>query len=128
MLRLTAFVSFFALFAQAPPASFPLEEASVAQLQEWMTSGRYTARQITDLYLKRIEEIDRRGPELRAVIEINPDATSIADRLDAERLAKGPRGPLHGIPVLIKDTIDTAHRMQTTAGSLARGGEPALVR
>ncbi|PYR94524.1 MAG: amidase [Acidobacteria bacterium] len=127
MLRLTAFVSFFALFAQAPPASFPLEEASVAQLQEWMTSGRYTARQITDLYLKRIEEIDRRGPELRAVIEINPDATSIADGLDAERLAKGPRGPLHGIPVLIKDNIDTADRMQTTAGSLALEGEPALV-
>src|SRR5947208_16005107 len=127
MLRLTAFVSFFALFAQAPPASFPLEEATVAQLQEWMTSGRYTSRQITDLYLKRIEAIDGRGPELRSVIEINPDAAAIADALDAERRTRGPRGPLHGIPVLIKDNIDTADRMQTTAGSLALEGEPALV-
>jgi amidase len=127
MLRLTVFVSLLALSAQAVPAPFPLEEATVAQLQEWMTSGRYTARQITELYLKRIEEIDRRGPELRAVIEINPDATSIADVLDTERRTKGPRGPLHGIPVLIKDNIDTADHMQTTAGSLALEGQPAPV-
>jgi amidase len=108
------------------PGPFPLEEATVAELQAWMTSGRYTSRQITDLYLKRIEEIDRRGPELRSVIEINPDARSIADRLDAERQTSGPRGPLHGIPVLIKDNIDTADRMQTTAGSLALEGQPAV--
>jgi amidase len=125
ILRRTLFVSFLALFAQRAPAPFPLEEATVSQLQEWMTSGHYTARQITDLYLKRIDEIDRRGPELRSVIEINPDAASIADALDAERRTKGARGPLHGIPVLIKDNIDTADRMQTTAGSLALEGQPA---
>ena len=84
-----------------------------------MTAGRYTARQIAELYLKRIEEIDRQGPALRSVIEVNPDALAIADALDAERRAKGARGPLHGIPVLIKDNIDTADRMQTSAGSLA---------
>jgi amidase len=102
-----------------PPAAFPLEEATAVQLQDYMTSGRYTSRQIVELYLRRIEEIDRNGPALRAVIEVNPDAVAIADALDAERKAKGPRGPLHGIPVLIKDNIDTADSMLTTAGSLA---------
>ena len=115
----------FAQVAAQPPA-FPLEEATAAQLQEWMTSGRYTARQIAELYLRRIEEIDRSGPALRSVIEVNPDALAIADALDAERKATGPRGPLHGIPVLIKDNIDTADRMMTTAGSLAlEGAKPA---
>ena len=84
-----------------------------------MTGGRYTARQIAELYLRRIDEIDRNGPGLRSVIEVNPDALTIADALDAERRAGGTRGPLHGIPVLIKDNIDTADRMLTTAGSLA---------
>src|SRR5262249_30390606 len=106
-------------------AAFPLEEATVGQLQDWMSAGRYSARQISELYLKRIEEIDRRGPTLRSVIEINPDALNIADRLDSERREKGPRGPLHGIPVLIKDNIDTADRMTTTAGSLALEGSIA---
>src|SRR4029079_17329308 len=96
-----------------------LEEATVAQLQDSMASGRYSARQIAELYLRRIDEIDRNGPALRSVIEVNPDALSIADALDAERKAKGPRGPLHGIPILIKDNIDTADRMMTSAGSLA---------
>ena len=109
----------------AQPPTFPLEEATAAQLQDWMTSGRYTARQIADLYLRRIEQIDHRGPELRSVIEINPDALSIADALDAERKARGPRGPLHGIPILIKDNIDTGDKMMTTAGSLALQGRPA---
>jgi amidase len=116
------------LLALAPrqsPETFPLDEATAAQLQAWMTGGRYTARQIVDLYLQRIDEIDRRGPALRSVIEVNPDARSIADALDAERKAKGPRGPLHGVPVLIKDNIDTGDRMQTTAGSLALEGSPA---
>jgi amidase len=126
MLRLAFVTSLTFLALQvSPPAPFPLEEATIAQLQEWMTSGRYTSRQITDLYLKRIDEIDRRGPELRSLIEINPDAGSIADGLDAERRTKGPRGPLHGIPVVIKDNIDTGDRMQTTAGSLALEGQPA---
>ena len=106
--------------------AFPLEETTAAQLGEWMTSGRYTARQIAELYLRRIEEIDRNGPALHSVIEINPDALAIADALDVERKASGPRGPLHGVPILLKDNIDTADRMLTTAGSLAlEGSRPA---
>ncbi|HEX6464372.1 MAG TPA: amidase [Vicinamibacterales bacterium] len=113
-----------AAIAQRPAGvqPFPLEEATAAQLQDWMASGRYTARQITEMYLQRIEDLDRNGPALHAVIEINPDALAIADALDAERKTKGPRGPLHGIPVLVKDNIDTADRMHTTAGSLALEG------
>src|SRR5436190_8489623 len=105
MIRRAVLVLTLAVMAQtaAPPATFPLEEATAQQLQDWMTSGRYTSRQITELYLRRIEEIDRRGPALNAVIEVNPDALSIADALDAERKSKGPRGPLHGIPILIKE-------------------------
>jgi amidase len=107
------------------PSAFELEEATVQQLQQSMQSGRYTSRRLVDLYLERIERIDRGGPELRAVIEINPDARAIADALDAERQRTGPRGPLHGIPVLIKDNIDTADKMMTTAGSLALEGSIA---
>jgi len=114
-----------AVLPQSPSETFPLSEATAEQLQEWMTSGRYTARQITDLYFERIEAIDRRGPALGSIIEINPDARSMADALDEERRTKGPRGPLHGIPILIKDNIDTGDRMQTTAGSLALEGAPA---
>jgi len=87
-----------------------------------MREGRYTARAITELYIRRIEALDRRGPELRHVLEINPDALEIAERLDAERRAGRVRGPLHGIPVLLKDNIDTHDRMTTTAGSLALEG------
>ena len=107
---------------QGGPPAFALDEATIAQLLEWMQSGRYTSRQLVDLYLARIEQIDRSGPALRSVIEVNPDARTIADALDAERKAKGVRGPLHGVPVLIKDNIDTADRMMTTAGSLALEG------
>jgi amidase len=102
-----------------------LNESTLLQLQEWMQAGRYSSRQLVDLYLDRISKIDRSGPNLRSVIETNPDAAAIADALDAERKAKGPRGPLHGIPVLIKDNIDTADRMMTTAGSLALEGSIA---
>src|SRR3954468_21440261 len=102
-----------------------LEEATVVQLQAWMRDGRYTSRQLTDAYLDRIDAIDRRGPSLRAVIELNPDARSIGDGLDRDRRANRLRGPLHGIPILIKDNIDTGDRMQTTAGSLALEGAPA---
>src|SRR3954470_16358355 len=84
----------------------PLTEVTVAQLQEGMASGTYTARGLVDLYLARIESLDKSGPALGAVIEINPQAREIADALDAERKVKGPRGPLHGIPILIKDNID----------------------
>src|SRR5436190_18724532 len=115
-----------ALHAAAPAqAPFALEEATAAQLQAWMTSGRYTARQVAEMYLRRIEDVDRAGPTLRSVIELNPDALAIADALDAEPKAGRVRGPMHGIPVLIKDNIDTADRMMTTAGSLALSGSIA---
>ncbi len=108
------------------PQSFELDEATIADLQEGMASGKYTASSITQKYLERIDEIDKRGPALASVIEVNPDALAIADGLDRERAQKGVRGPMHGIPVLIKDNIDTADRMQTTAGSLALlGSKPA---
>jgi amidase len=84
-----------------------------------MKSGKFTARSITEKYLARIKEVDKAGPAINSVIEINPDATSIAEEMDRERKAKGPRGPMHGIPVLIKDNIGTHDRMMTTAGSLA---------
>jgi amidase len=125
MLRHAAVALTLAFVLQTPSSSFPLEEATAAQMQEWMASGRYTARQIAELYLRRIDAIDRQGPALRSVIEVNPEALDIADALDKERREKGPRGPLHGIPVLIKDNIDTADRMMTTAGSLALEGSPA---
>ena len=100
-----------------PP--FELSEMTVVDLQDAMHSGRFTARSLTDMYLGRIDELDKRGPAINAVIELNPDAQSIADALDDERKQKGSRGPLHGVPVLIKDNVDTADRMHTTAGSLA---------
>ena len=114
-----------ASFHAQAPAAFPLEEASVTQLQEAMAGGRYTSRRLVELYTERINAIDRRGPTLRSVIELNPDALSIADALDAERKSGRVRGPLHGIPVLIKDNVDTGDRMMTTAGSLALEGTPA---
>ena len=101
---------------------FELEEITIADLQDGMKSGRFTARSLVEKYTARIDEIDKRGPAVNAIIEHNPDALSIADALDQERKAKGPRGPLHGVPVLIKDNIDTADKMMTTAGSLALVG------
>ena len=107
-------------------APFALEEATLADLQSAMASGRMTARSITQQYIDRIHALDRTGPTLRAVLEINPDALAIADGLDRERKAGKLRGPLHGIPILIKDNIDTADRMTTTAGSYALAGSIAL--
>jgi len=105
---------------------FELDEVTVGELQASMASGERTARSITELYLERIEELDRQGPMLRSIIETNPDALSIADELDAERAEGNVRGPLHGIPVAIKDNIDTHDGMTTTAGSLAlEGSMPA---
>ncbi len=98
---------------------FPLLEATVDQLQQKMKSGEYTSHTITELYLKRIAAINKNGPAINAVIELNPDALAIADSMDAERKAGKLRGPLHGIPVLIKDNITTGDKMMTTAGSLA---------
>ena len=114
-----------AVGALAAPPTFEMEEATVADLQKRMSAGSLTASALTQRYLERIAAIDKRGPALNSVIELNPDALSIAAALDAERIAKGPRGPLHGIPVLIKDNIDTADRMMTTAGSLALVGSIA---
>ncbi|HEX8652097.1 MAG TPA: amidase [Pyrinomonadaceae bacterium] len=105
--------------------SFELEEVTIAELQEGMKSGRLTARSIAEKYLAWIEAMDKRGAMVNSIIEINPDALNIADSLDRERKAKGVRGPLHGIPVLLKDNIDTADRMMTTAGSLALLGSIA---
>jgi len=102
-----------------------LHEADVARLQAAMGAGTLTAQALTAHYLKRIEDIDRNGPRLNAVIEVNPDALDIATALDLERASSGPRGPLHGIPILIKDNIATADRMHTTAGSLALLGARA---
>ncbi len=107
----------------APKADpFDLEEATIMDLQKRMVSGQDSARTLTEKYLARIEALDRRGPQLRSVLEINPDAVEIAEKLDTERKSGRVRGPLHGIPVLIKDNIGTADRMTTTAGSLALEG------
>ncbi|HEX8177047.1 MAG TPA: amidase [Pyrinomonadaceae bacterium] len=110
------------VFSQNRTRAFELDEATITDLQAGMQSGRWTARSLAEKYLSRIEEIDKRGPALNSVIEVNPDAERIAEALDRERKAGRVRGPLHGIPVLIKDNIDTADRMMTTAGSLALVG------
>jgi amidase len=102
--------------------AFEFEEITIGELQAGMTAGKFSARSIVEKYLTRIDQIDKQGPALNSVIEVNPDALSIAESLDKERKDKGPRGPLHGIPVMIKDNIDTADRMMTTAGSLALVG------
>ena len=99
--------------------SFEWEEVTVAQLQAAMKSAKATAASLVKQYLRRIDEVDRSGPAINSIIELNPDALAIARELDKERRVKGPRGPLHGIPVLIKDNIGTHDRMMTTAGSLA---------
>jgi amidase len=110
----------------APPPAFELDELSTAELQSGMASGKYSARSLAKLYLDRIDEVDKHGPAINSVIELNPDALSIAADLDKERQGKRVRGPLHGIPMLIKDNIDTHDRMTTTAGSLALGGSIPL--
>ncbi len=106
----------------ALPASFELDEVGIVELQNDLKSGKHSSRSLVKKYLERMDEIDRDGPKLRSVIETNPDALAIAENLDRERKEKGIRGPLHGIPLLIKDNIDTADRMMTTAGSLALVG------
>ena len=117
----------FTAFASPAPASNAdeLEEAAIAGLQEGMRRGQLSAREIAEKYIERIEKYDRKGPALNSVIELNPDALSLAAALDRERKDGRVRSPLHGIPILIKDNIDTADRMQTTAGSLALAGTHA---
>jgi amidase len=105
---------------------FELDEITIAELQDGMKSGKFTARSLVEMYSARIDAIDKHGPALNSILELNPDALSIADSLDQERKAKGARGPMHGIPVLIKDNIGTADKMMTTAGSLALVGSKPL--
>ena len=105
--------------------SFILMEISIAELQSKMESGELTSRQITEFYLDRILAMDRAGPKLNSVIEINPDALEIADAMDRERMEGTVRGPMHGVPVMIKDNIDTSDRMMTTAGAIALDGNYA---
>ena len=102
-----------------PPDSFELDELTISELQQGLASGKYTSKSLVRKYLGRIEDVDKSGPAVNSVIEINPEAEAVAEALDRERKTKGSRGPLHGIPILIKDNIDTADRMLTTAGSLA---------
>lgn len=111
-----------------PSGPFELEEATLAVLQEGMKTGRWTAESLTETYRQRITDLDRAGPRVNSVIELNPEAPAEARALDAERREKGPRSPLHGIPVLIKDNIDTTGPMATTAGSLALTGVPPAAR
>src|SRR5581483_679744 len=99
---------------------------TLAQLQAGLATGQFTGRELVEFYLERIARLDQQGPQLRSIIEINPDALEIADQLDQERAQQGVRGPLHGIPILLKENIATTDQMQTTAGSLALlGSRPA---
>src|SRR5438128_879206 len=104
------------------PGPGDLVEVTIAELQARMSSGQVTSSELVRQYLARIEGIDREGPRVNSVLELNPDAEEIAQTLDEERRAKGPRGPLHGIPIMVKDNVDTHDRMHTTAGSLALVG------
>ncbi len=106
-----------------PPFAFA--EWTLSQLQRGMETGELTSAQITEAYWERIGELDRQGPRVNSLIELNPEAMDLARALDQERRSQGARGPLHGIPVLVKDNLDTGDRMQTTAGSLALVGPPA---
>ena len=110
---------------QSASGGFDLEEATISDLLRDQQAGRRTARRIVEQYLSRIEALDRNGPSLKSVIELNPDALAIADALDTERQTRGLRGPLHGVPILIKDNLDTADRMSTSAASLALEGSIA---
>ncbi|MFL5662060.1 MAG: amidase family protein, partial [Ktedonobacteraceae bacterium] len=106
--------------SEEPGNPFPeLVEVTLGELQAAMAAGQLTARRLVEMYLERINALDQQGPALHAMLEINPEALTIADALDQERITNGPRGPLHGIPLLIKDNIATLDGMQTTAGSLA---------
>lgn len=125
MIKTVRFLLLFGLVgvSWADEPVFRFAEATIDGLQQQMVGGKLTSRELTAAYLQRIAEIDRAGPKLNAVIELNPDALATAEQLDAERKAGKVRGPLHGIPVLLKDNIDTADKMQTTAGSLALVGQ-----
>jgi amidase len=127
-LSFTAAASPFALATSAEAAfatNFELNETTIGELQAKLKSGKLTSKELTKLYLKRIAAVDQSGPKLNSVIELNPDALAIATEMDQERKQGKVRGPLHGIPILIKDNINTGDKMQTTAGSLALAGNIA---
>lgn len=107
------------------PGDFELDEITIDELQNGMKSGKYTSEKITQMYLDRVNQIDKNGPTLNSVIQWNPDALKIARQMDKERASGKVRGPLHGIPIMIKDNIDTADKMMTTAGALAMIGNYA---
>lgn len=111
--------------SEDPVPAFALEEATLSQLQATLRSGQLSAESLAQAYLERIERLDRSGPALNSIIELNPEALELARALDQERRAGKVRGPLHGLPLLLKDNIDTGDRMLTTAGSLALVGAPA---
>ena len=119
-----AFTLIGSILSVLPGRAFELDEVTIAELQTGMQTGKYTARSILEAYLARIEEIDKNGPAIKSFLEVNPDAMAIADQLDQERRQGRVRGPLHGIPVLLKDNIDTADKLHTTAGSYALEGVP----
>ncbi len=129
------FLLFFVFFSNAcnekkseqkPETDFYLEEIDISQLQEGYKNGDYTIKEVVSTYLDRIEEIDKNGPKLNSIIEINPDALQIAETLDKELQEGKSRGPMHGIPVVLKDNIDTHDQMATTAGSRALVGSHPL--
>ena len=126
MIRTVLVVAVALLTAFAARADTTFNEATVAQLQAQMAAGRLTSVELTRFYINRILELDQKGPAVNAVIELNPDALSMAKDADALRAKGKVLGPLHGIPVLLKDNIDTGDRMQTTAGSFALAGKPAV--
>src|SRR5579883_573447 len=118
------FVISFVFVSQAPcihSQSYEVAETSIADEQKAMAEGRVSSKDLVEAYLKRIAAFDQRGPRLNALILLNPNAVREAEALDRERAAKGPRGPLHGIPVIVKDNYSTSD-MQTTAGSMALFG------
>ena len=121
MIRIFAIITIFAFLiscAEKEPASveFELEEITVSELNEAYANGKYSSQQVVEQYLARIDALNKKGPHLNAVIAVNPDALKIAEALDEERSQNGPRSPMHGIPVLLKDNIDTKDNMPTTAG------------
>lgn len=126
MIRLIAFCLLFVATGCAPqPGANDYSELDIDTLQTMMEEGELTSEQLTQFYLDRIESVDRDGPALNSIIEVNPEALDIARTLDRERAASGPRGSMHGIPVVLKANIDTADQMDTTAGSLALAGHKA---
>jgi amidase len=113
------------LAAEAASVSTGIEEKTIVQLQAMMSTGKLSALELVNLYMQRINQLDHSGPKVNAVVEVNPDVRNIARALDNERRGGHVRGPLHGIPIVLKENIDTGDKMQTTAGSLALLGKPA---